>query len=394
MRRRQFHVRTIRNPGGSVSFQVSGMLRGRQVRRQFCSKQDADECLADLKVQAAKAPDQEPRLTRLTNQEIADAEAAKIMLKQKYPDRDITLIDAVRFFIERYWIPVSDHTVATAAELYLKVKTTEVSSSQLRSVKGLLKRLSKDFPVQKLHEITPDVFHKWFETTFGDLKPKSWNNARGDLGTFFSWCMNKPRRWIPESPLDGIPIKNVTVGTPQIISVATAVELMAEVEKIEDGRFALPYAMMLFLGIRPDIDDGEIYRIGQVIAGELNKDWFHINDDQVHLSGQLTKTGGPRWITLPPNFPEWIKAYPLRSENFNLQRLSEHRAKLRDRFKIPHDGLRHSFCSYYARRYGPGAAALAAGHSEAMQRRRYLNAGISEAEAAAFFSIRPNGRRP
>ncbi len=349
--------------------------------------------MADLKVQAAKGPDQEPRLTRLTHDEIADAEAAKVMLKQKYPDRNITQVEVTRFFIERYWIPVSDHTVATATELYLKVKATEVRSSQFKTIKGLLKRLSKGFPTQRLHEITPDVFQKWFETRFGSLKPKSWNNARGDLGTFFSWCMSKPRRWIPESPLEGIPVKNAPVGTPQIISVTTAAELMSAVEKIEDGMFALPFAMMLFLGIRPDVDGGEIFRIGQVIAGKLNKEWFNLNNEQAFLAGEITKTGEPRWINLPPNFSAWIKAYPLRSANYNLQRLLAHRAKLRVRFNIPHDGLRHSFCSYYTRKYGPGAAALAAGHLESIQRKRYLNAGISEADAEAFFSIMPNGRR-
>lgn len=234
---------------------------------------------------------------------------------------------------------------------------------------------------------------KWLESTVGQAAPKTWNNLRGDIAAFFVWCSIPPRRWIREVPTEFIIIKPLVNRTPKIISVDTAVALMAEVEELDSGSFALLVAFLLFLGIRPDTQDGEIQRIAEEIKSGMVTGEFKITNRQVFLGPSITKTKTPRWIDLPENMKCWLQAYPPKPANFNIVAYSASGRRLRKKHKIPHDALRHSFCSYCTKKFGPAEAATAAGHSEIMQRKRYLNGAISPEEAAAFFAIMPTKSR-
>lgn len=394
MANKQFHIRQIINNGGTVSFQVSGMLNRRQVRNQFKLRAEAVAHVRELELSSAKSPLQEPRLTWLTHTQLAEAEAALTTIHNKFPTQGFGILKSAQYFVQHFWIPISDHTILTATVLYSKAKADAgVRPSQLNTIAGLLKRFGKAFPNLKLHEFTRAKVQDWLETNLGDRSPKTWNNIRGDLGSFFTWCASEPRKWIPASPAQYIEDKLVPKTTPMIISVSTAKALMAEVEKLENGSFAVVVALMLFAGIRPDVQQGEIKRIvDRIRSGSSHAD-FNVAEKQIYLGGPVTKTGSPRWIDLPPNLIAWLVAYPLTEANVNLSKFGDYRGRLRKTHAIPHDGLRHSFCSYYAKLYGPGAAALAAGHSESMQRNSYLNGGMSVDDAKAFFAIMPTSSR-
>lgn len=383
-----FRIRTILNKGGSVSYLVYGMLKGVQIRRQFKTRPEAINYLNQLELEDAKSPLHEPRLTWLNNEQIAEAEASVTMINKKFPDQGFGLLKATNFFLDKFWLPVSEHTLNTAKKLYIEAKKQEgVSPSQMSSIETLLNRVSLAFPKEKLHELDWKKLEDWLVKVAGDKAPKTWNNMRGNLGAFFAWCLVPKRHWIPENPILHIDKKDDPHKTPKIVTVDVASAIMADAEEIDNGCFALAVAFMLFLGIRPE---GEMTRIQEEVArgAGVSQD-FMIDDKQVFLSAAITKTGKPRWIDLPANFKGWLEAYPLTAKNLDMSAFFAARAMLRKKHNIPHDGLRHSFCSYYAKQMGPGAAATAAGHSEAIQTARYLNGSMSVDEAKAFFAIKP-----
>lgn len=154
MPRARFSITPIKNRGGSLSYRVGGMLSGLQVRVQFKTKAEAVAHVRVLELKVAKSPAQEPRLTWMTHPELTDAEAALTSIRQKYPDQPFTLLKAANYFAENYWIPITQHTVETIKEIYLKAKKAEVGQSQYNNIRGALNRLAKSFPTKKSMSLT------------------------------------------------------------------------------------------------------------------------------------------------------------------------------------------------------------------------------------------------
>ena len=68
---------------------------------------------------------------------------------------------------------------------------------------------------------------------------------------------------------------------------------------------------------------------------------------------------------------------------------SKRRAKFRDKFRLTHDVLRHTFISMFVAKFRSlGEAALQAGNSESIIRKHYLDLKTTQ-EAEEFFGILP-----
>jgi hypothetical protein len=81
-----FHIREITNPGGTKAFQVSGVMLGRQIRRQFKDKSEATAAMYQLELERAKGPHERIFASWLPPVEVAGAETAVTLLREKFPN--------------------------------------------------------------------------------------------------------------------------------------------------------------------------------------------------------------------------------------------------------------------------------------------------------------------
>lgn len=103
----------------------------------------------------------------------------------------------------------------------------------------------------------------------------------------------------------------------------------------------------------------------------------------------MAKVRTKRLVTIQPNLAAWLRAYPLDRFTIIPRNAQKVRRKVFDAFGLTHDVLRHKFISMFVARFRSlGEAALQAGNSESIIRKRYLDLKSKE-EAEPFFAIMP-----
>ncbi len=138
-------------------------------------------------------------------------------------------------------------------------------------------------------------------------------------------------------------------------------------------------AVLLFAGIRPMAEDGEISRL----------DWQHFKKDGIHLPGTITKTGTDRIIPIMPRLARLLRGHP-RSGSVvppNWPRIYKRLRKAVDGIHGQQDVTRHTFASNFLAAYGEKSTKEAMGHTQGSQTLfRHYRAAITEAAGLKFFS--------
>ena len=183
-----------------------------------------------------------------------------------------------------------------------------------------------------------------------------------------------------------VEVPRVPTSIPPILPPQTVQEIMAEVESIEGGALALIYALLFFAGIRPE---GEIERIAEKVSAGNGQEIFEKPHGKIELGPNISKTHHPRWIPIEPNLRAWLSRYHPTPEHFDLSLYAEKGKEIRKKFRIPQDGCRHNFVSYFSAKYGEEASNKAAGHSNSIAHRHYLNLGFSLQDQDTYWSILP-----
>jgi hypothetical protein len=230
--------------------------------------------------------------------------------------------------------------------------------------------------------------------------PKTKNNARADLRSFFNWCIgmedDRPlpgvsRRWHSTNPAAAVPKQLEKDSVPGVLSLKEAAALMKHVEGFKGGKLVPYFALALFAGLRPGPD------------GELRKLQAHPSRDEpcreaggrplidlargiLTITSDIAKTRRKRVVTIQPNLRKWLVSYGTEILPSGYDRDIK---AIRKKLKLGHDVLRHSFISYHVAAFRSKAeTALQAGNSEAIIDTHYLNLP-TEKEGKAFFSIKP-----
>ena len=146
------------------------------------------------------------------------------------------------------------------------------------------------------------------------------------------------------------------------------------------------FALTLFLGVRPDMHNGEIWELARCVARDGAELYFQ--NGFLHLSAEITKEGEPRQTAIPANVAGWLERYPPVPASICPGDYAAYR-KIRNRFAIPRDGLRHTVISAYVAKNGSfAAAATEFGCREGIIRTHYFaRMGLKSAEA--FYRIVP-----
>jgi len=377
-----FVISKFTNPSGEIVFRVSGWLDGKRVRKNFTTRVEAEAERQVLEVQRLQAESGvRSTITRLTEEQLQDAEAALRRLKEN-PGH--SLLFCVHFTLANYRAPERDHTLIDAVTDYLTAKERErdegaITACQVGSINKELNLLKKHFVGEMVSALTALRLTAYCER--GKPSLKTVNNRRGILGTFFKFAFQKD--WIAANPIERVPryrLKRKRSSAPTI-TAAQAKALMEFVEGYECGRLVPFFALCLFAGIRPCVRNGEILK--------LRPEHVRLAEGVIIVPPEVSKVHEKRTVTIQPNLAAWLRGYPLEKFPIIPANLQHSRAQVAKKFALTSDVLRHTFISMFVTKFRSlGEAALQAGNSEAIIRKHYLDLKTTE-EAEQFFGIMP-----
>jgi len=254
-----------------------------------------------------------------------------------------------------------------------------LSECQLKDIRVRLECFTESFAGKSLSLLSRDSLSAHCQR--GNPKPKTFNNRRGILFTFFKFAFMQD--WVASNPLEKVPHLRVAHrrGSAQTLSATQAEALMRYVETREGGAFVPFFALALFAGIRPCLRTGEIFK--------LKPEHVRLDTGVIHIEPEVSKVRMKRNVTIQPNLAAWLRAYPLERFPIVPANFQRHRARIAKEFGLTHDVMRHTFISMHVAKFrSMGEAALQAGNSESIIRKHYLDLK-TPAEAEAFFGIMP-----
>jgi integrase len=376
-----FDVTRFVNRNGIISWRISGWLHGLRYRKNFKSRQEAGAEKAVLEAKSAQAAaGLRSASTFLTDEQLREAEGAFRRLN----DSPKSLTFFVDFGLANYRAPDLELPLPAAVAEYIQHKTREydqnlLSISQLAHIRRHLAVLTKTFPSVLVSQLT--VRQLTEHCRRGSAKPKSFNNRRGILHTFFRFGFQHD--WVVANPIEKIPHHRIAHrrGSAKTLSAVQASKLMHHVERVDGGSLVPFFALALFAGIRPCVRHGEILK--------LQADHVRLDTGVILIEPEVSKVRMKRNVTIQPNLAAWLTAYPLDRFPIIPKNLQHTRAAVAKAFDLSHDIMRHTFISMHVAKYrSMGEAALQAGNSESIIRKHYLDLK-TPAEAEQFFGIMP-----
>lgn len=342
-----FKIQPFQNPTGTQSWRVTGTKSdGSRVRKNFATKAEAVQKMADLESEfegVVVAP--KVQRTRLTGEEISDAEAAmrhaggrklaQVMthyraLEARATAKGITLDEAIAFAESHYRQETKCISILNAQNEFLTNKPFGSQNTRAH-YETCLARLQHPDPNKPVHTFTVTDIEKLL-SKYKNLNSK--DTYRRAFSAFFNWAVR--HHYCLENPcarLDRIPRDMSQIA---ILSLDEIQRLLAAAVAYQDGVMVATVAIGLFAGLRPS---------------ELE----HLKPDQIMAEG-IRVTGGKlrrqlkRTVPIPPVLAAWLKKYPFNGvpEGF---RYKMRQLKMATRAKKwVHDVIRHTSISFQAER--------------------------------------------
>ncbi len=402
MTKQRFKITGFINPSGSEAWRLSGTLSGKQIRKNFKSRNDAVAERQKLSIRYLNDQSEGQTVwTTLTHGQNKEAISAINLLKQAKSNKPLTF--AVNYFLAHYKEAAETMLIEVAVREYCDHKSKEmergiISFSQEQGITFEMKKLRRYFAGRIVNEIQPFELNTYLDTRHHRSKAvlslKTWNNRRGYLSTFFKYCVTK--KYAGENPILEVPKYKIKQrrGSAEILSANEATELMGWLETYRgkqnrDGSWwgelgcVVPYyALALFAGIRPDWEHGEM--------SKLKPKHIRMDNGVILIEPDVSKVNDKRAIKIQPNLSRWLKKYPpVRYPIIPTRRFRDMWVHVRKERKLSHNVLRHTYISMTVGSFrSVGDAALQAGNSESVIRKYYLDLVTTE-EANCFWQIVP-----
>lgn len=277
-------------------------------------------------------------------------------------DLGVSLLDAVRDYVKRNAKTGARLTVEQAWTDYeAKLVAKKRSDATLADYKRDKKALPQSFLKLTVASATEDQIEKALDAA--GKRGKAWNRRLREI-----------RAVLNEAQREKVKPESTRRKDPEILTAEQAAKLMEAAVK-EDC--ALPFALMVFGGIRPE---GEISRIS----------WSNIGEKHITISGEESKTADDRQIPISDNLAAWIKGHrgePIIPANWKRKVQAVRKAVGVE----GQDVLRHTFASMFYRLHGEHETVLAMGHTSFKTTEKFYKRAVTTEEAKAFFIIAPEG---
>jgi len=278
-------------------------------------------------------------------------------------------------------LSVMEILLADAVQEYLDEKyNIGRDENYHRAITNVLKRFSAAFPKRAVSEVAPEDTRKWVVSL--NFAPVSIRNHKKVCSSFFNWCVR--RGYARENIFRHVPIPDVIMPEPEFLTVGQAeCVFRAAQDHYPD---ALAYlALSAFAGIRSsacarlDARNIDFDQRGILIRADAAK-----NKRRIFIDGH------------PDNLWEWLEfARETAPEGFSLSKRMWDRRKeqiaKKTKFTMPHNALRHSFCTYHVALHGDAGktATLLTHRGNVAILYEHYKGNASRTEADRYFGILP-----
>jgi integrase len=252
----------------------------------------------------------------------------------------------------------------------------------------------KGFAGRMAHEVGHREIEAWIMALPYSRTTKA--KYRTHLSALFGYAVSQGI--VGENPM--LRVSQMSPGEPprEIFSPQEAAAILEAAEPSIRAALALGF----FAGLRPEseicrLDWRDVHLAVETItdpAGNKKKSYGHIDVKQ------SKGVGGERLVHITPNLYAWLKklrplagAGPVSMGYDRLNELINAAARAAGIERWPHDGMRHSFCSYHFGAYRDEHATMAqTGHRSVTTFRRHYCKPIQQKLAYAYWKIWPTGR--
>jgi site-specific recombinase XerC len=393
--------RAINYNGGVIRQTPSGrwqaeVNRDYKRRRKTADSQEDCEAWIDLTLSAVARSGSDA--LKLTSPQLNDASRAL----QKAGER-VSLLNAVEFWIHHHPAAGAQSSVEDFYEAYYAElrDIKQVSADHLKNTRRYCKMLVDAHGDHTLAQITTEQLQAIIDTMTG-VKDSTRRKARDSWRALFNAAID--RKLVVENPAREI-LNDYTTRMPSrlqklekqtAIGILTPADTRSLFEQMRESRpeMVAGLALGFFAGIRTE---------------EISRVFWHMIDlenAEIHLPAEVSKTAESRIIPLEENAIEWLLQQTGKKTGRVLPGDTDYRAKRRfekarlDASKAAgvewkQNAARHSFGSYHARLRGSEHETFTAmGHSDIRTfRKHYRNTNITQAECKAFWSIRPEAQQ-
>jgi integrase len=335
------------------------------------------------------------------------------------------LLSVLQEYGDRWKASRSSKTVAAAVDAYEAAKTAEgLRRVSLNSIRARCGRFAKDFGGRPISSITAAEISDWIlglpaarprrlahgKAGKGAAVPQVGLQAKRNHRLALSGLFNfaKSRGWVKDNPVLDAAKPRPPKTRPGILRPAEVARLFGALEKAAPSLVPF-WSVRFFAGIREQ--------------EALRMDWSMIDmaGGEIHLPDTVTKTGRSRTVKIEPALAAFLaphkqpdgpiapatdmtRRYRLR---LALRLLEAEDAKAAEEAKaggespprpfpvpMPANGARHSFATFHLLAFRhAGETALQLGHGESPELlHRHYKGIATEAEAKAFWAIRPKGK--
>lgn len=321
-----------------------------------------------------------------------------------------TLRDATAYYIasmEDARLREESHLMQFCLKEWLTVREEEhkrkdISDATLRETKSMRKIFANAFGNINVRAVN----RQHVETFLGSVEkgPRTRNNYRVKLGTFFNFARNKG--WIDHNPAAGIKVR---IPDEEVV-VLSVEEAHSLIKAASDFPLALPYLVIsLFAGLRPyeaqALDWSNVFlktrqiRVLAATSKTRETRYVPINDTLLAWLTPLAKgKSGPVIGPVPGYFRnawEGLRAslgYCI--DGKNVEERSEQGEIIKEQGpEWPPDCLRHTFASYWLPiHHSRSELAEIMGNSESVIRKHYRRA-VPANVAQSYWKILPKKRR-
>ncbi|MDB6110712.1 MAG: hypothetical protein JWR69_2462 [Pedosphaera sp.] len=393
----------------AISFRVTGMLAGKQIRKNRKTLAEATTLKQDYERQALNLVPLPTITTRLTADQAAEAESCyRALVGKKF-----TLTQALEFAIRNWTETEKRITVADGIVAFLKTKTdANKRAATVRNLKSRLNLLKNSFADRLVSELQPDAVKPLIHREGSGLV-----NRNGDylaFTNFFNWA--RTEGYCQISPMDRIDKIQVDEdGEPAVLPLDRVRRLVAAAEDYKGG-ILVPYVTVcLFCGIRPDRE-----------ASRLNWNLIKVESKIIKIGADVAKMRGRRVVEIPDNAVEFLAPHalektPIKGKNWRkdfeaVKRLAgfgsvdkKHKQPTKRHPVVgpcyckeccktkgitleawPQDVMRHTAISYHlALNKDEDKTATWAGNSPEICHKKYKALIEDKAHVADFWNIRP-----
>ena len=290
------------------------------------------------------------------------------------------LIKVVNLGISAVRRGIKSKPIFEAYQAYLEEKSSNLKPTSLRDIKTIANRIFRKNPTLKERFAGDISSEEWLKILNCQFPlPNQFNKARAMLHALYSFCLKM--RWSEENPVSPISKKKIFEKEIAPLGVDKVQKLLSVGKTKKHGESAAALGIMLWTGMRPN----EVSR--------LKWEDIDFSEKVITVKKENSKTGGARQIEMCPVLKKWLDPLKKKSEAKICPKNWLRKWKsLRDDAGFKHiwvnDVLRHTYASYFAKRYRDlPRLQLNMGHRDlSLLRSRYVNmVGIKKSDAKAFF---------